>query len=206
MVVVALASMRAAHRLRSNRRPRSRPAPGRGFRRRAPRRDQRELRAQISGARPVRLVLGYISVRKVFSTVEDDSQMRWFVVCRHFGQDFHSMLQKPSTALTCSPSDLRVSGAARDRRGKCSRSRRPERGGPLLERRAPDSTGHGLFGAALAVLALDFADAGMAECGLSRRLNQCVLTRCGRGLSGCLRIVTLVAVSRLGTGSVMQSP
>ena len=55
----------------------------------------------------------YISVRNVFSDLSNTTA-RW--VGRLSGgisrSSFHSMLQKPSTALTCSPSDLRVSGGS----------------------------------------------------------------------------------------------
>ena len=54
-----------------------------------------------------------MSVRKVFSDLSKTTA-RW--VGRSSGfmsrNSFHSMLQKPSTALTCSPSDLRVSGGS----------------------------------------------------------------------------------------------
>ncbi len=108
----ALAGLRA-HRSRSGRPPRSRPARGRAGRRRAPPRGS----AQIAGSgRPAPAAGAPCSrdrslLRKVISDLSK-TIARW--VGRLSGgmsrNSFHSMLQKPSTALTCSPSDLRFSG------------------------------------------------------------------------------------------------
>src|SRR5262244_1989146 len=59
------------------------------------------------------LYSAYISVRNVLSDLSNTTA-RW--VGRSSGfmsrKSFHSMLQKPSTALTCRPSDLRLSGGS----------------------------------------------------------------------------------------------
>ena len=76
--------------------------------------DQRELRDQVfRRVRPVRLVVGIeIGAEGLFRFVEHHCEMRRLVVGFMSASSFHSMLQKPSTALTCKPSDLRVSGGS----------------------------------------------------------------------------------------------
>jgi len=76
--------------------------------------DQRKLWDQVvRRRRPVRLVIGIKLVAEVTSDLSN-TMARW--VGRLSGgisrNSFHSMLQKPSNGIDCSPSDLRLSGGS----------------------------------------------------------------------------------------------
>ena len=133
--------------------------------------DQRELRDQVvRRRRPVRLVVGIeLVAERDFGLVEDDGQMRRPVILGHVAQQLPQHVAEAEHGIDLQPVGLAVqAAAARDRRGKCRRNRRPgTHGRPCLEclRFSLGSLAFSLGGAleATGFAAALGADFGMAE-------------------------------------------